>query len=84
MVSNSTGIYLGPASSWSTKDGESVRSEETAQKFPIRNVDHQDIGIGYVTRQRNQWTFKIFGREDIPVRRYNTKEEALAGARNSL
>jgi|HubBroStandDraft_6_1064221.scaffolds.fasta_scaffold569143_1 hypothetical protein len=77
MVSNNTGIYLGPASGWSTKDGHSVRSEETAHTFPIRNADNKHIGN--VIRERDKWTFKLFGRS-LPESLYDSKDEAVAGA----
>jgi len=79
MDSKSGGLYLGPASGWSTEAGAVRRSDETAHTFPIRDMDNKHIGD--VTRHgRDKWTFKIFSRKSLPVSLYDSKEEALAGA----
>jgi hypothetical protein len=81
MISDST-IFLGPASGWSRKEGQSVLSDETAYTYPIRNTDNKNIG--HVHRESNgKWAFKIFGREDIPSL-YDSKEDALEGAELAL
>lgn len=60
-----------------------MHSDETAHTYPIRDADNKPIG--HVHRQANdKWTFKIFGRGNTPVGFYDSKEEALNGARNWL
>lgn len=75
------GIFLGPASCWPTKNAQVVHYDETAGTYPIRDADNRQIG--HVQRNGNgKWAFRIFGRADIPVSSYNSKEEALDGARS--
>jgi hypothetical protein len=79
-LNGNPGIFLAPASHWSIKNGQVVHSDETAIAYPLRDAFNQQIGN--VRRQGNgKWIFELFGKSDIPASFYNTKEEALAGAR---
>jgi hypothetical protein len=77
QLNGNADLTLGPASHWLTKEGQSVHTEETAHTYPLLDATKQ---IGHVQHLHRKWFFKIFGRDDIPVTGYNTKEEALAGA----
>jgi hypothetical protein len=81
MTVNSS-ISLGTAFR-STKEGQSSLAEEAAHAFYIRNADNKDIG--HVQRQPiGKWAFKIFGEENLPMKFYDSKEDALEGARKWL
>lgn len=70
-------LSLGPASHWSTKEGEIAHSEETGHTYPLLDAENQ---IGHIQQRYGRWFFKIFGRDDVPATSYDTKEEALVGA----